>query len=278
MNIYGHNSYTEALTEVLEIKKQSGTAMTLSQLAQVCQMQPSYLTNVLKGRADFNTDQLARVCDQLDLDLDEMDFLTLLLELKKTTFGKRRAQLESKIKMTRAQHMRAEKNISAKTVELTPEQQDKYYLDPYIQLLHIFLSTHEGPAAIETLAQKFSMQKSHVANVLQVLEDIGYIKRSSGSSKAKIEVLIEGRHLPRESRLLKPHHALMRMKSIDQMQRLSKDLTYSFSATISTEPEVRTKIQAEFLKFLKAAETLVVSHDAGTLYQINFDLFPWETE
>jgi DNA-binding MarR family transcriptional regulator/predicted transcriptional regulator len=278
MNIYAFSSYIEALAAVVNARKQAGHALTLSQLAQVCQMQPSYLTNVLKGRADFNTDQLARVCDQLEISFEENEFLALLLELKKTAFEKRRKHLESKIKLIKSQHLRAEKHITAKTVDLTPEQQDKYYLDPYIQILHIFLSSHEGSASVEMLAQKFSMQKSHVANVLQVLEDIGYIKRSSGNSKTKIEVLVEGRHLPRESPLLKPHHALMRIKSIDQMQRLPKESAYSFSATISTMPEVRTQIQAEFLKFLKAAEKLVMSHDAGTLYQINFDLFPWETE
>lgn len=278
MNIYAYDSYIEAIAAVVDARKQAGHALTLSQLAQVCQMQPSYLTNVLKGRADFNTDQLARVCDQLEISFEENEFLALLLELKKTAFDKRRKYLESKIKTIKNQHLRAEKHITAKTVDLTPEQQDKYYLDPYIQLLHIYLGSHEGSTSIEMLAQKFSMQKSHVAKVLQVLEDIGYIKRASGNPKGKIDVLVEGRHLPRESPLLKPHHALMRIKSIDQMQRLPQDLAYSFSATISTEPEVRTQIQAEFLKFLKAAEKLVMSHESGTLYQINFDLFPWETE
>jgi Helix-turn-helix. len=274
MNIYAFQSYTEALTAVLEARKQAGKGLTLSQLATVCQMQPSYLTNVLKGRADFNTDQLARVCDQLEISFEENEFLALLLELKKTNFDKRRKHLEAKIKEIKAQHLRAEKHITAKTVDLTPEQQDKYYLDPYIQLLHIFLKSHEGSASVEFLAQKFSMQKSHVEDVLKALEEIHYIKRT----KNKIEVLVGGRHLPRESQLLKPHHALMRMKSIDQMQRLPKEQTYSFSATISTEPAVRTQIQAEFLKFLKAAEKLVVSHDAEKMYQINFDLFPWETD
>lgn len=274
MNVFSYTSYTEALEVAIGRKKESTPGWTLSKLAEDCIMQASYLTNVLKGRADFNTDQLARICDLLGLSNEDFEYLALLLELKRSSFEKRRKQLEAKITEIRQQHLRAEKNISTKTVQLTPEQQDKYYLDPFVQLIHIFLSCHEGSASAEFLANKFFLPKAQVLNILQDLEDIGYIKRKG----AKIEVLVEGRHLPRESHLLRPHHTVMRVKSIDQMQRLPSDQTYSFSATISTEPEVRTKIQAEFLKFMKAAEKLVTTHDAGKLYQINFDLFPWEMD
>lgn len=274
MKIFTHLSYTEALTEVIELRKQLGLPISLSALAQTCQMQPSYVTNVLKGRADFNTDQLARICDQLEIGIEEGDYLALLLELKKTNFDKRRLQLETKIKELRARHLRAEKSITTKSVELLPDQLNKYYLDPFIQLIHIFLGSYKKHVTVDLLAQKFSLPKNHVANILQTLEEIHYIKRIGN----QIKVLVEGRHLPRESALLKPHHALMRIKSIDQMQRLSSDQSYSFSATISTEPEVKTLIQAEFLKFLKVAEKLVRSRDSEKLYQINFDLFPWEID
>lgn len=274
MNIYSYTSYTEALQVMMDRKKEASPGWTLAKLAADCIMQPSYLTNVLKGRADFSTDQLARICDLIGLSNEDFEYLALLLELKKSSFEKRRRQLETKIAELRHQHLRAEKNISVKSVSLTPEQQDKYYLDPFVQLIHIFLSCYEGNASVDFLANKFFLPKAKVVHILQDLEEIGYIKRKG----AKIEVLVEGRHLPRESHLLRPHHTVMRVKSLDQMQRLPVDQTYSFSATISTEPEVRTKIQAEFLKFMKAAEKLVSTHDAGKLYQLNFDLFPWEMD
>lgn len=274
MIIFDHLSYTEALTQAIEHKRQLGLSISLSALAQACQMQPSYLTNVLKGRADFNTDQLARVCDELNIDAEESDYLALLLEHKKTNFHKRRLQLETKIKKMRTLHLRAEKNISAQAVELSPEHLSQYYLNPFIQLIHIFLGSCQRHVTVDELSKKFSLPKDQVVHILQILENIQYIK----ITPKQIQVLAEGKHLPRESSLLKPHHALMRMKSIDQMQRLTAEQSYSFSATISTEPDVKILIQAEFLKFLKAAEKLVRSRDSEKLYQINFDLFPWEID
>lgn len=274
ITIFEFNSYIQALLQAIAEKKTHDAKWTMAQLAQACQMQPSYVTNVLKERGDFNTEQLFRVCEQLDLNADQTEFLTLLLELKKTAYPKRKVQLEKKIADFRKQHLRAEKNISTKTVQLTAEQLEKYYLDPLIQLVHIYLGIKNNNATLDILAAKFAVPKIQMAQTLQVLEEINYIRKKSG----RYEVLIEGRHLPRESHILKPHQILMRLKSLDQMQRLSPEQNYNFSATISTTPETRTKLQAEFLKFLKAAEKLVKGDEAEKLYQINFDLFPWEID
>jgi len=274
MNIYHFEDYIEALTAAIAERKTNDSDWTLANLAQVCQMQPSYVTNVLKGRGDFNAEQLYRVCEQLSLDAEEIDFLTYLLELKKTVYPKRKAILQKKINEFRVRHLRAEKNISAKNVGLIPEQIEKYYLDPLNQIIHIYLGIEGKPNTIDSLATKFGVTKMQMTQVLSLLEEIKYIRKKAG----RYEVLVEGRHLPRESHILKSHQILMRLKSLDQMQRMSSEQNYSFSATISTLPEVRVKLQAEFLKFLKAAEKLVKGHDAKNLYQINFDLFPWELD
>ncbi|MBC7742613.1 MAG: DUF4423 domain-containing protein [Bdellovibrionaceae bacterium] len=272
MTIYSHNSYIEALTPAIEERRQTVAGWTLARLAQACQMQPSYLTNVLKGRCDFNSDQLYKVCEELAFGENEIDYLQLLLELKKTVHEKRRVLLNKKIKQMQSEHLRAEKHLTTKTVKLTAEQLQHYYLNPYIQLVHIYLETYKGVGSAEVLAKKFSVSRELMAGVLKVLEEVNYIRKKGNN----YEVLVEGQHLPRESILLRPHHVMMRMKSLDQMQRLAPEQNYSFSATISTLPEIRTQIQAEFLKFLKSAEKLVRGHDSTQLYQINFDLFPWE--
>lgn len=274
MSVFAFNSYTEALNPVLQRKREEDSTWTLAKLAQECQMQPSYLTNVLKGRADFNSDQLYRIGDQLGLKTEEVDFLHLLLELKRTTFEKRKQQLNKQIQDIQKQQLRAEKHLTTKSVELSAEQLEQYYLNPYIQLVHIYLGTHDGTSSAESLAKKFLTTTDQMSSILKVLEEIKYIHKKG----ARYEVLVRGQHLPRESHILRPHHVMMRMKSLDQMQRLAPDQTYSFSATISTLPEVRTQLQAEFLKFLKVAEKLVRGHKPQNLYQINFDLFPWEIE
>lgn len=274
MNVYGANSYTEALNQKIAEWKTGHPLGTLAKLANECLIQPSYLTNVLKGRCDFNSDQLFRFCELIGFKVEEIDYLLLLLEFKRTNYTTRKNILEKKINELRQQNLRADRNLAVKNVELTTEQLEEYYLDPYIQLAHIFLYSKEGKCRADDIARQFSIAQSQAAGILQTLEKLNYIKRRGNY----FEILVEGRHLPKDSKIARPHQLLMRMKSIDQIQRLSPDNVYSFSATISTLPEVRTKIQAEFIKFLKAAEKLVTNNDPKNLYQMNFDLFPWDLE
>lgn len=274
MNIFEYTSYYEALADKVSELKAHSPKMTLAKLAQSALMQPSYLTNVLKGRCHFNSDQLFRLCEQLNFNIEEVDYLQLLLEYEKTAYARRKSILEKKIKEIRQHHLRAEKNLSVKPVELNPEELAQYYLDPYIQLVHIFLHSKKGRCTTETITRQFSLSPSQATKIISTLEKLKYIKKNG----MQFDVLVEGRHLPRDSQMAKPHLVLMRLKSLDQIQRLSTEQTYSFSATISTLPEVRTRIQAEFVKFLKASERLVNNHDPKHLYQINFDLFPWDLQ
>lgn len=274
MNIYSYESYTEALSEAFRLRKESEPALTLSGVANACLMQPSYLTNVLKGRAELNSDQLYRVCERLGLKDEAYEYLLLLLELKRASYEKKRVHFQQKIRKLQTLHLRAERNLSVAPVQLSAEQTEKYYLDPYIQLVHIYLSIPKGTKTLEGLAKKFALSLERAAQVMNTLEEIRYVQKKNG----KYEALVSGRHLPRESAMLRPHQVLLRSRSLDQMQRLTSDQVYSFSATISTSPATRTQLQAEFLKFLKTSEKLVKSSEAERLYQINFDLFPWETD
>ena len=274
MQITQFESYTDALNAVFAEEKRQLPSLTLSSLAQQCLMQPSYLTNVLKERADLNSDQLYRLCELLRLDGDDTEYLLMLLELKRTQYSKRRNELQAKIRKIQSEQLRAEKNILTPSTELTAEQAEKYYLDPYIQLIHIYLTIPQAKKTLAEIARKFAIPLRRAEQVLQTLEEIHYVQR-----KAKnYEVLNSGRHLPRESAILRPHQQMLRLKSLEQMQSLTVENVYSFSATISTSPEARTQIQAEYLKFLKSAEKIVKGSEPERLYQINFDLFPWEKD
>lgn len=274
MSIYEFESYTEAIESHYKQGKLDHPEWTLSKIAQQCLMQPSYLTNVLKGRADLNSDQLYRLCGILGVADEETEYLLLLLEFKKTQIEKRRRELSLKIKAIKSSHARAEKKISTKVVELSPELIEKYYLDPFNQLVHIYLTIPKAEKSLDGLAKKFSLSKARMAGILNTLEQVGYVQKKG----LKYEVIEGGRHLKRDAAVLTAHHQLMRLKSLDQMQSLTVDEVYSFSATISTTPEVREKLQVEYLKFLKIAEKMVKTSEPKKMYQINFDLFPWELE
>ena len=52
---------------------------------------------------------------------------------------------------------------------------------------------------------------------------------------------------------------------------------YSFSVTFATENKIREQIQQKFLAFLGEIELLVKDGEGDNAYQLNFDLFPWNS-
>ena len=182
----------------------------------------------MKGRFDFNSDQLYAIGLALELSAAERRYLLLLLDHQRCQLKERRSELKSEIEELRQQHQKTEKHISAKPVELSSDNQAKYYLDPFVQLVQVHLSLPPFDKRPEELCAALGVSKSHLAQIFEVLVRIGYVKRESG----RYRVIASNKHLPKSNPLCDPHQALMRLKSIDQLSRLKDEQKYSFSVTL----------------------------------------------
>ncbi len=97
MSIFKHLTYRKAIEEMVEIRKKLPGKYTLRKLAENAGLQASFLTNVLKGRFDFNADQLFAVAHELGLAPVEREYLMLLLEHERSIHKPRRTELKNKI-------------------------------------------------------------------------------------------------------------------------------------------------------------------------------------
>lgn len=272
MSIYSHLTYRPALQEILENERKMGVKRTLRGLAEDVGLQASFLTNVLKGRFDFNADQLFAIAIALEIPSREIKYLLQLLEHERSVNPQRKRELKKEIESQRQQHFKTEKHISSKTVEMSSDAMAEYYLDPFMPLVHLYLKISPYDKEPLRLAKTIGISDDHLRKIFGVLVRIGCIAPEGTHYK----VLFQNHHLPKENPLCDPHQSIIRMKAIDQMQRLDHHQKYSFSATISGSEETREELQAEFLEFLKKAEALVRDSKNEKIYQMNFDLFPWE--
>ncbi len=271
MSVFRHSNYREALAEELEIRQRTGR-WTLRKLAEKSGVQPSFLTNVMKGRADFSSDQLYAVCECLEFPASERKYFLLLLEFERSSHQGRKRELETEIQRLQKQHLKSESHLQAAKVEVTLDMVAEYYLDPFVQLAHVHLNFPAYAKDPEKLRALMGISKSHLSQILDVLVRIGYIRHEGQT----YHVITKNKHLPKESPLCGPHQSLMRLKSIDQMQRLAFDEKYSFSATFTGTQETKTRVQEAFLGFLKKAEAAVRPAESKAVFQMNFDLFPWQ--
>jgi uncharacterized protein (TIGR02147 family) len=269
---YQDTSYRHAIERIIAKRKSVGDKITLSEMARATKIQVAYISNVLKGRAHFSADQLFTLAQYLELDDEATDYLLLLLDWERSAKKERRERLKARIDRLRKERLKTHKHLSAKKVDVLATEAAEYYFDPMILIVHVFLGVPHYAKHAQRIAEDLGLSQERLRRVLGTLERLGYVRQSA---KGTFEVLVRHRHLPSDSPLCAPHQALMRLRSLEQANRLSPDERYQVSVTFSANETVKRRIQGEFLALLKASEPWVRSAPAEAVYQLNFDLFPW---
>ncbi len=271
MSIYNYLDYREFLHFELKKRKDEGLGFTQDSFAKASGIRNTYLTNVLKGRGNFNSDQIYAIAANLKLTEQEAQYLFLLKEYDQCVSSNRKQSLKNQIETLREDSKKTETYINAKIRKDDSELIMRYYGDPYIKVVHVMLQIPRYAQNFSNIATDLNIQKNYLRKILQTLVELNVIQLKDKSA----EVLQKNFHLPKESAMLLPHQLLMRQKSGQRLQETSASNRYSFSVTFSSTEDTKQYIHQKFLEFLKEIESAVKSSRSENAYQINFDLFPW---
>ncbi len=271
MSIFNYLGYREFLDFEIKRRKRSLPGFTQASLAKAAGIRTSYLTNVLKGRGNFNSDQIDALAQQLKLRPEETYYLFLLKEYDQSTMPARKISIWREIERLQEASKKTESHISVKVRTENQNLITKYYGDPLIKIVHVLLQVPKYAGEPTKIAEDLNISSRYLQKVLDVLQELSII-----SFKDKvIEVLEKNFHLPKESPMLLPHQTLVRLKSTQRLQEVEIDKRYSFSVTFTGTEETRSDIQKKFLEFIQGIEKTVKKAPAENAYQLNFDLFPW---
>lgn len=271
MSVYEYLDYRKMLAEKALERKKTQNGWTLLRLAERAGLHAPFLTNVLKGRAHLNGDQLYSVLKTLDCGSDEITYGLLLLEWERSDLPERRQLLKERIEGSRQERLKTTRHIEAKAVDASPEEATRYYINPELQLVHAFLGVEKYARDPRRIAESLNIDPGRIEGLIEELVQLGYAKRGSAGLEKNRRV----QHLPKESPLCAPQQMLLRYRSLQHQQLLSESSRYNFAVIFTGDETVREKIQLEFLKFLKEAEKLVKAAPSEGVYQMHFDLFPW---
>ncbi len=273
MKLYQSDDYRHALKECLLEKKIShGNTYSFQNMANACRVQKTYLSKVLGEKAHLNSDQLYLAAEYLGFNDQDRLFLTLLFEECRSVVPKRKKNLKGHITLMRRHLLRSEQHIDSKVVSPQQEHLASYYLNPLMQVVHMFLTIERYAQNVNEIGQKLHLSKDVLTNILRSLQYMGIIEIHEGRYK----VVLNNLHSPKDSELYPAYRVLLRTLAQDRMSRLTSDNTYNFSVIFSTDSQTQDQIQADFLKFLQKTQQLVSGSKSENVYQINFDLFSWD--
>lgn len=272
MSVYKYLDYRQAVKKTFAESKKVKPSLTLMELADACRVQNAYVSKVLNGSAEFNSDQLYLACNFLELTPPETQYMLLLLEYSRSQVTDRKKELKSTITSIQDQYRQTKSHINPENAWIRQQARQEYFLDPFLQLIYAALTIPKYQTHIENLVQSVGLPKEKLTSGLKKLENFGMIARE----KDRWTVTQNHFHIPKEDPLCRPYQSLLKLKSLEQLMKLSDEKFYSFVWTISMDDKTKTAIQDEFLAFLKKVNPLVLEAPSEKLYQVNFEMFPWE--
>src|SRR5690348_755634 len=137
MNIFSKNDYRKILGAIVPERKRLDSSVNFQKMAAYVRVPKSYLSRVIHGKADLNTDQLFLVCQYLEFNEQESTYMQLLLEYARTGLRTRKEKLQSEIRRMQVQHLDTKEHLKASPVGASNDELAAYYLDPWIQLTHV---------------------------------------------------------------------------------------------------------------------------------------------
>lgn len=271
MNIYKMDRYRKVFADLFASRKELHRGWSTAKLAERIGVQPSHLTNVIKGRNHFSSDQIHALGTELGLSDEEISYLDLLMEWERAELRARKEKLRVSVQKIRDRKLRANIELNAEPPKMSAPESERYYLDPNIELMHLYLGTKNAPVETEAIAKVWGLAPDYIAEILLFLQRAGLVQ--AGRNRW----IVHPTHqlLPSTSPLCKPNQMLKRMKCMEAVQNSPADKIYSFSGTLTMTEESRLHIQARFVEFLKEVEKVVVESEPESLYHLQFDLFPW---
>lgn len=252
----------------------TGRRLTYAAIATAAGIPKSYLSRVMKGDAHLSPDQLWLLCEQASLADEEAQFLLLLLERDRCAVRRRKEVLETRIGAIRAQQARSEAAIKVSTSEEESYALAPYYLDPWMQVIHIALTIPRYRADVGLVAGDLGLPMARVRRVLDKLKELGIISMNG----ARISVLKDHLHLSRSSPLCASWKKNLRSAAMNCNDLNPNPLNYSFSVVFSSSEEARLEIQRKWFALLKEIESISARHPEEELFGLNFDLFYWRAE
>jgi len=271
MNPYEFTHYRALIADQAKTWKKTRPGWTMRKIAEKAQVQPPYLTNVLKERAHLSTDQLCSIAYVFEWDEETLEYALLLQEWERTGQHKRKTQLQEKISRLQKEKRQYRNQLKKEVIQTSPEENQKFFLNPYYYIVNAFLGIPRFAREPLRIANCVSMKHSDLQQILKDLQEMKFIEKT-GDIYRKLK---RNFHLPKESPLCLPHQTLLQLASTQHMQILPEGEKHNFTLTFSADQKTKEKIHSEFQKFLATIEPMVKDAPSDQIFGLRFDLFRW---
>ncbi len=262
--IFDYTIYKDYLRAI--IKEKSSQRGFQSALAKAAECQPSYLSQVLTGKAELIPDHAAKMAPFIGLSLSETEYFIELVNLARANSHELKKILSDKI----SQRAEKKSDLSERIpgMERIKEFIENFYFTSWHwSAIHMATSIPEFQSA-EAIADRLSLSQGRVMEVLQKLESCGFVQVNN--SRWTYEK--GGGHLPAQSVMTELNHTHWRHRALLDIQNQQKQALH-YTSVFSMSKKDIDPLREFFFKTIASSRSITDPSDSQEIFCFNLDFF-----
>jgi len=267
MNLFAYDDYKTYLRERIRAAPRAGHGLR-QRMAQAMGIQPTYLSQVLKGDRDLNIDQTVLLAEFLRLNREETEFLLLLVQARRTGFAKTRQFFSRLINERQEAFLRVKNRVKINN-DLSDQDKTVYYSDILYGAVHMAV-TIPGLRTIERLAERFSQPKERIHDIVTFLLEKDLIARQSEQLAPASTLLFVDKSSPH----VISHHRNWRLKAMERASARKAD-DYQISLGVSLSESDARLVRQRLAKLIEEIAQQVKDSPAEKLMGFCLDFFEY---
>jgi uncharacterized protein (TIGR02147 family) len=264
-SVFAHKDYRSFLKETIAAK--DGTSRGFkSRLAEELGCQRTFISQVLSGNADFNSDHADAFCRMIGLEDEESDFFLTLVSIARAGSEKLKSRLHRKLEALKEQQSVLKNRFKEKKT-LSVDDQHEYYSTWLYGAIRVLLSIpkYQSRSAVESY---FRLPPERIHSALQFL-----LSRQLIVEKGKrLETGVQHMYLGNDSKLVIKHHTNWRLKAIDSME-FERPTDLHFSSVYSLSREDAAFVRERLMDALKEVRDKIKPSPEECMYTLCLDYF-----
>lgn len=264
MRIWENTDYRDYLTQKLG-PEGSRTGLR-KKLAAHIPVHTSFVSQVLKGRAEFSLEQAEAINAFFNHTDDEGEYFILLILKERAGSPSLKKRFNQKIQKMRDERLNIKGRLQVQD-EISQKDRERFYSSSLYGAAHI-LTSIPGYQSIDDLANALKLSRQQMQTIVEFMLRIGVLKEENG----QLEPGQHHVHLGNESELILKHHSNWRLHSMNALQVLDRDDLH-YSACLSLTHEDAFRVKESILQNLKSNVEIISKSKSEVAYVMNLDFY-----
>lgn len=241
----------------------------ISKLAHYMGLNPSFLSQVIKGDKHLSLEQALKVTEYLSLNAQEKEYFLYLIQYERAGTVELQQFFSQKIEGLKKDSQKISRRLSDQK-ELSANEQSIFYSNWYYSAIR--LSTDiPGLPNEKAIAEYLNIPLSKVNALLEFLIGNGLCNKN----EERLSLGVKKTHLAETSPYVFSHHRNWRLKAMENYSQF-KDKDMAFSAPMTLSKQDFFQVKQELLNAIEKISKTVGQSPSEELACLNIDFFSFD--